>query len=371
MRRFFWTTLTLLIQLMSVALSAQTPKKPLRIGVVGLEHSHVNWILSRAKQAMEKPGDVEVVGIAEPDRELAERYLKRYNLPMSLVYSTVEEMLDKAKPEAVTAFNRIVNHLEVVKICAPRGVHVMVEKPLAISMDQARQMEALAKKHNIQLLTNYETTWYDSNHKAYKMAVEEAAIGPIRRIVVHDGHDGPSRMNKEFVAWLTDPATNGAGALFDFGCYGADLATWLLKGERPLSVSAVTLQIKPDVYPKVDDDATILLTYPKTQVVIQASWNWPFARKDMEVYGETGYVVTLDAQKMRVRLKDDKAERATEAASTDAPVHDPFTYFAQVVRGETKSVDDLSSLKVNMVVMEILDAARRSAKEHRPIDLKK
>ncbi|GAB3919580.1 Gfo/Idh/MocA family protein [Larkinella terrae] len=348
---------------------AQTAKKPVRIGVAGLVHSHVGWILNRAKKTGDP--DIEVVGIAEPNREVAERYMKRYGLPMSLVYSTLEEMLDKTRPDAVTAFNEISKHIDVVKVCAPRGIHVMVEKPLAVSLDQAKQMEALAKKHNIHLLTNYETTWYGSNHKAYQMAVKDGAIGPIRRIVVHDGHDGPSRMNKEFVAWLTDPVTNGAGALFDFGCYGANLATWLLKGQRPTSVSAFTLQIQPDTYPKVDDDATIVLVYPKTQVVIQPSWNWPFSRKDMEVYGATGYVFTLDGTKMRVRLKDDKTEQTTEAAKTDAPVSDPFDYLAQVVRGETKSVDDLSSLQVNMVVMEILDAARRSAKEGgKPITLK-
>lgn len=369
MRTIYGITFLLLAQLMSMTLSAQTPKKPVRVGVVGLVHSHVGWILNRAKQTGDP--NIEVVGIAEPNREVAERYMKRYGLPMSLVYSTVEEMLDKTKPEAVTAFNEISNHINVVKVCAPRGIHVMVEKPLAVSIDQARQMEALAKKHNIHLLTNYETTWYGSNHKAYQMAVSENAIGPIRRIVVHDGHDGPSRMNKEFVAWLTDPVTNGAGALFDFGCYGANLATWLLKGEKPVTVSAFTLQIKPDVYPKVDDDATIILQYPKAQVVIQASWNWPFSRKDMEVYGETGYVFTLDGTRMRIRLKEDKAEKPFEAAKTDAPVTDPFDYLAQVIRGETKSVDDLSSLKVNMVVMEILDAARQSAKAGgKPIALK-
>ncbi|MFD1140224.1 Gfo/Idh/MocA family protein [Larkinella insperata] len=352
---FLW----LLAQTVSMNTSAQSTKKPVRVGVVGLVHSHVGWILNRARQTGDP--NIEVVGIAEPNREVAERYLKEFGLPQRLLYSTVEEMLDKTRPDAVTAFNEISNHLNVVKVCAPRGVHVMVEKPLAVSIAQAKEMEALAKKHNIQLLTNYETTWYGSNHKAHRMAVQEGAIGPIRRIVVHDGHDGPAQMNKEFVAWLTDPVTNGAGALFDFGCYGANLATWLLKGEKPRTVSAFTLQIKPDVYPKVDDDATIILEYPKTQVVIQASWNWPFSRKDMEVYGETGYVFTLDGTRMRIRLKGDKAEQTTEAAKTDAPVGDPFDYLAQVVRGETKSVDDLSSLKVNMIVMEILDAARRSA----------
>ena len=349
---------------------AQGAKKPLRVGVVGLVHSHVNGILNKA---FKKTGqtDIEIVGIAEPNRELAERFSKQYGYPMSLVYPTVAEMLDKTKPEAATDFGRIVDHKKTVEACAPRGIHVMVEKPLATGFADAKQMEALAKKHNIQLLTNYETTWYGSNHKAYAMANSDKAIGDLRKIVVHDGHQGPKEIgvNKEFLDWLTDPVTNGAGALFDFGCYGANLSTWLMHNQRPLSVMAVTQQIKPDIYPKVDDEGTIILTYPKTQTIIQGSWNWPFARKDMEVYGQTGYVFTVDGTRMRIRLKDEKNEHPAEATQADAPAADPFAYLAKLIHGETKP-DELTSLENNVIVMEILDAARQSAKTGKVVLLK-
>lgn len=59
---------------------AQT--KPFRIGIAGLTHTHVHWLLGRADD-----GDLEIVGIAEPNRELAERYLKQYNLPLTLLYT--------------------------------------------------------------------------------------------------------------------------------------------------------------------------------------------------------------------------------------------------------------------------------------------
>ena len=342
--------------------------KPLRVGVVGLVHSHVHQILRLKNQ-----GDFEIVGIAEPNRELAERFAKQYGFSMTLVHASTEAMLDQTKPEAVTDFGRIIGHLKTVQACAPRGIHVMVEKPLAVSFDHARQMESLAKKHNIQLLTNYETTWYGSNHNAYKRIITDKTIGDIRKIVVHDGHEGPKEIGvqPEFLEWLTDPVENGAGALFDFGCYGADLSTWLMQGQRPTSVLAVTQQIKPDIYPKVDDEATIILTYPKAQAIIQGSWNWPFARKDMEVYGQTGYVFTLDGQKMRVRLKGDKSESSADAKPTDAPAVEPFSYFARIIRGEVKQVDGLTSLPTNMIVMEILDAARQSAKTGKAVVLTK
>lgn len=351
-----------------IQVHAQQSNKPLRIGVAGLTHGHVGWILGYKKNDI-----VEIVGIAEPNRDLAERMSKQYGFSMDLVYPSLDEMLEKKKPEAVTAFTSIYQHLDVVKACAPRGIHVMVEKPLTYRFDHALQMEALAKQYKIKLLTNYETTWYGSNHQAYRLVHTENALGPIRKIVVHDGHPGPKEIGvgPDFLSWLTDPIQNGGGAIIDFGCYGADLITWLMKGERPISVTAVTQQLKPDIYPKVDDEATIVVTYPHAQGIIQASWNWPVSRKDMEVYGQTGYAITIDALNMRVRKNEKEKEVPFTAEATQFPQNDPFAYLAGVVHGEIKSEDDLSSLKTNMVVVEILDAARRSAKEGKVIYLQR
>ncbi|MDQ4139463.1 MAG: Gfo/Idh/MocA family oxidoreductase [Bacteroidota bacterium] len=350
-----------------IAVSAQVkPAKPLRVGVAGLVHGHVGWVFDSNKR-----GDIEIVGIAEPDTELAQRYIKRYNLPASLIFSDLNEMLTKTKPEAVTAFNSIYGHLAVVQACAPRGIHVMVEKPLAVNLDHARQMEALVRKHPIHLLTNYETTWYGSNHKAYGMVHTDKSIGSIRKMVVHDGHQGPKEIGvgPEFLAWLTDPVQNGGGALIDFGCYGANLITWLMQGQRPISVTAVTQQLKPEIYPKVDDEATIVVTYPGAQGIIQGSWNWPYSRKDMEVYGQTGAIFALDNTHMLLRLKPDEPSQPYQTASLSAPYNDPFHYLTAVVRNEIKPKDDLSSLSNNMIVVEILDAARRSAQSGKTIFL--
>ena len=358
----------LVLTVNSYSAFSQSNQKPLRIGVAGLTHGHVGWILGYKKTDI-----AEVVGIAEPNRALAEKLSKQYGFSMDLVYSSLTEMLDKKKPEAVTAFNSIFQHLEVVKACAPRGIHVMVEKPLSYSLDHAKEMEALTKKHNIKLLTNYETTWYGSNHKAYQLVHTENAIGPIRKVVVHDGHQGPKEIGvgQGFLNWLTDPIQNGGGAIIDFGCYGANLITWLMKGERPISVMAITQQIKPDIYPMVDDEATIIITYPKAQGIIQASWNWPMGRKDMEVYGQTGYVTTINALDMRFRKNEKEKEVSLTAEPTQFPQDEPFAYLAAVLRGSINPGNDLSSLSNNMIVVEILDAARKSAKEGRVVYLGK
>jgi len=270
--------------------------------------------------------------------------------------------------QAVATFTRTFDHRRVVETCAARGVHVMMEKPLAVNLEHARAMAAAAKKGGIQLLVNYETTWYPANQAAYKL-LRENTIGDLRKVVVHDGHRGPKEIGcpPEFLQWLTDPVLNGGGALTDFGCYGADLMTWLMQGQRPTSVFAVTQHLKPDVYPKVEDEATIVVTYPKTQGIIQASWNWPYNRKDMELYGQTGYVLVPRNNLLRV-LKGDQPETETTVAPLTGPESDPLSYLVAVVHGDLRPAG-LSSLEVNMTVTEILDAARKSAATGKRVDL--
>ena len=356
-----------LLGAMCLHTSLAQKNKPLKVGVIGLTHTHVHWILGRPKA-----DDIQIVGIVEPNKALAERYMDQHGYSMDIVYDTMDEMIKATRPEAVTAFGTIYEHLAVVETCAPKGIHVMVEKPLAVSMEHAKKMEALAKKHNIQLLTNYETTWYATNHKAYDM-VNNGEIGDLRKIVIHDGHKGPIELgiNSEFIDWLTDPVANGGGAVVDFGCYGANLITWMTNGQKPEQVIAMTQTIKPDVYPKVDDEATILLKYPKMQGVIQASWNWPIARKDMEVYGKTGYIYSDNRNDLRYRLSEKQEEKSETLEERTYPYNDPFALLAAVIKGEvTLPPFALSSLENNMIVVKILDAARESAQTGRTIELK-
>ena len=337
----------------------------MRLGLVGLNHGHVAGFLNKF------PGryDAALVGVAEPDAALIKKYSGKYKLDPALFHTGLEEMLDRAKPQAVVVFTNTFDHLRVVEACAARGIHVMMEKPLSVSLTQARAIEAAARRGKIQVLVNYETTWHRGNQAALAFAAQPGALGPVRKMVAHDGHRGPKEIGvqPEFLAWLSDPARNGAGALFDFGCYGADLMTWLMHGERPLTVTAVTQHLKPEVYPKVDDEATIILTYPRAQGIIQASWNWPFDRKDLEVYGTTGSIRTVGMDRVR-RRRAGAEEEEVEAPPLDPRYDDPMSYLTAVVRGEVRPAG-LSSLEVNVVVMEILAAARRSAASGQTVTL--
>jgi predicted dehydrogenase len=346
---------------------AQPAKPPVRIAIVGLSHDHALGFFPRLRDRSE----VQLVGVVETNRELIEIYSKRFHLQPNLFFPSLDALFAKTNVQAVATFTSTFEHRAVVERCATEHVDVMMEKPLAVNMEHARAIEAAARRGNIQVFVNYETTWYPANRAAFEIVHDRKLIGEIRRIIVNDGHSGPKEIgcSKYFLDWLTDPVLNGGGALNDFGCYGADLATWFMDGERPLSVFAVTRQIKPDIYPKVEDDATIVITYPRALAILQASWNWSFNRKDMEIYGRTGYVLQPDADHLRARFEAEKDEKKITPEPIAGAEADPISYLAAVVRIEIEP-SGLSSLAVNMTVVEILDAAHESARTGKRVDLK-
>ncbi len=371
---FFYTLFALMtsamVSICQTSPQSQPSVSPLRLAVAGITHGHVSWILNRKDKT-----DILLVGIYEPNTELAARHAKRFGLDPKIFYKDLGKMLDEVKPEAVVAFGSIYEHLSVVEAAAPKGIHVMVEKPLAANLTQALRMETLAKKHNIHLLTNYETSWYATTEKAYQLVVDSNYIGKLTKAVFHHGHQGPKEIGvgKEFLDWLTDPVQNGAGALIDFGCYGANIMTYLMKGAQPVSITAVTQHFKPHIYPKVDDEATIVVSYPNSQGIIQASWNWPFGRKDMELYGDSGYIIAQNARNMLSRNQVQKDERSTRLSVSDVNVYeDPFTYFANVIRKKIVVQEHgLYALQNNITVMKILEAAKESARTGKAVLLKK
>ena len=342
--------------------------KPLRLAIAGLNHGHVSGFLTGA---LRRTG-VQLVGIYDPDATLLTRYADQNHLAAGIRFTDLAKMLDTSKPEAVATFTDTAGHAGVVEACAPRPITVMMEKPLAVNMKQARAIQDAAAKYGISVMVNYETTWYRSHGEIWKLLHEQKAAGDIRRMVAMDGHQGPKEIHvqPEFLAWLTDPVKNGAGALFDFGCYGANLMTWMMDNQRPLKVTALTQTDKPDIYAKVDDEATILVQYPKAQGIIQASWNWPFSRKDFEVYGEKGYAIATGGNNLRVQLPGQRAEESRTPEALKPEERDSLSYLTAVARGKFKPYG-LNSLENNVIVVEILDAARESARTGKTINLSK
>ena len=341
--------------------------KPLRVAIAGLNHGHVTGFLNGVRR---RAADIAIVAVWDPDATLLAKYGQSNHFAAGQLFTDLDKMLDAVKPEAVATFTDTYSHVKVVEACTPRHIPVMMEKPLAVDMKQARAIQQASERYNTPVFVNYETTWYRSHGEIWNLLHEQKAAGEIRRMVAMDGHQGPREIGvqPEFFAWLNDPAKNGAGALFDFGCYGANLMTWLMDNRRPLKVTALTQTDKPEIYTHVDDEATVLLEYPKAQGIIQASWNWPEGRKDFEVYGATGYAIATGGDRLRVHLPGAKAEENRTPPELNPREADSISYLIGVARGTFKP-SGLSSLANNVIVIEILDAARESARTGRTISL--
>ena len=358
--------------LLPLAGFGQTPSasdvKPLRLAIAGLVHSHVDGFL----RGVRNRNDVQIAGVFEPDTAVQHKYAEKYDLGKLPFFTDLGVMLDAVKPESVATFTSTYDHPVVVEACASRHIPVMMEKPLAVSLDHALAIRRAADAAGIPVIVNYETTWYRSHAAMWELMKDQHAGGEIRKMVAMDGHQGPKEIGvpPEFFGWLTDPVKNGAGALFDFGCYGANLMTWMMDNQRPLAVTAMTHRFKPQIYPRVDDEGTILIEYPKAQGIIQASWNWPFNRKDFEVYSERAYAIAVGGNTLRVRLPGQADEEArTKLADRPSDERDSISYLTAVARGKLKPTG-LSSLDNNIIVTEILVAARESAQSGKTIRLR-
>ncbi len=359
MIRFFAVMLSILLQTNAIA---NESVEPLKIAVIGLVHGHVEGVLWQAKDR----DDLQIVGIYDPDPALFAKYKDKYNLDESWYFDDLDEMLDTTKPDAASVMSSIKDHIDAVRACAPRGIHTLIEKPLAINAVDAMEMKMLSVKHDVHVLTNYETSWYASVRTAARLAKES---GGINRAVFRHGHKGPREIgcSEEFLDWLTDPEENGGGAIVDFGCYGANLMTWLMDNQRPQTVTAITRQLKPDVYPHVDDDATIVLGYEDSVGVIQASWAWTHDNKDMDLFTPGGSYHASKWDGLSMRTPDGPLESQSVDDRSDEQRNE-WTYLRKVIRGEC-AIDPLSSIENNLIVCLILDAARESARTGRAVEL--
>jgi predicted dehydrogenase len=352
-------TFTLLFLIHIIFTFAQ---EKLNVVVTGLSHDHAHVIINEFKE-----GKVTISGIVEADQELIKRYSKSYDLADSLFFKDLKTTLMELKPDAVLAYNPTSQHIDVARIALPMHIPLMVEKPLATNTKDAQEMAQLSRENSTPLLTNYETTWYASNQTlAKKIKADE--FGTIKRMIAKNGHQGPKEIgcSPEFLAWLTDPNKNGGGAITDFGCYGANLMTWLQDGKKPIAVTAVTRNFKPNVYPNVDDDATIILEYEHANGIIEASWNWSYNIKGFQVYGDNTSYNALDGNTLEYQKQANNTEYTP--LITDF-YKDHLSYLKAVINGEIMPENDLSSLKNNLIVVEILEAASKSAATGKRIKL--
>ncbi len=327
-----------------------------KIAVVGLVHSHVWGHLPHMLNAR----GAKLTAIAESNPELVAEARK---LGANVTYyGDYVKMLDEQKPDIVWAFVENNRHLEIAQACAPRHINIMFEKPLASTYHDAAAIRDLARKYNVRVMTNYQMAWWPSNYAAKKEA-DSGSIGKVWRLHGIVGHGGPGSegpRNKYFFAWLTDPVKNGAGALMDFGCYNALWSLWYLG--RPEKVYAQANHLRPETFPKVEDNADLMLSYPNAVGIFEASWDLPRSFQDLEIYGvgaRRGEGGSIYMKQSGATMQKGRESQEIPAAPLPADQSEPIAYMVSAIR-DNKPIEGLTAIDINVGVIEIIEAAKES-----------
>jgi predicted dehydrogenase len=344
--------------------------QPYKIAVIGLIHSHEGTYVPR----MTKSEQVKLVGIAESIPDLVNLAKERQGAKDVPFFDDYKKMLDETKPDFVWAFVENNRHLEILKECAPRHIHVIYEKPLASTYKDAVAMAELARKYNVKVMCNYQMAWWPANQIA-RSEVEKGVIGKTWRLRGIVGHGGPGSTGtgKYFFDWLTDPVKNGAGALVDFGCYNALWSLWYMG--RPESVYAEAVHLRPETFPKVEDSATLVLKYKNGINVFEGSWDLPRSFQDLEIFGSS---TALDGSlnrgsiymtQQKVELRNGRETRELPLTALPPEKADPIAFMADAIRNN-KPIEGITALEINLEVVEIIEAAKESIRTGRAVKLK-
>ncbi len=333
------------------------------IAFVGLRHGHCWRQLENVKTQAHA---IELVGIAESIPSLIAEAKALH--PDQYFTDDYKKLTKERKPDIVWAFVENNRHLEILEHMAPLGIHVIFEKPLASTFADAKRMRQLARKHDVQVMTNYQMAWWPTNQEIKRQA-DAGAIGDVWRmhgIVGHGGpgNDGPRR--SVFFGWLTDPVKNGAGALVDFGCYNALWALWI-KG-RPESVYARVDRLQTERFPKVEDNSVMVLDYPDGVGVFEGSWDLPHSFQDLELFGRAGSLY-MNREGVSIRKGRRGEPEDLAPAKLSKKRLDPLLYIADVV-SQGKRVDNIMALDINVGAVEILEAAKESIATGKPVKLR-
>lgn len=338
----------------------------LRIGIMGLTHDHI-WDHGHL-EAVQASEEAELVAAADLNQPLLAQMNQRYGNDIQ-TYDSYEAMLGAEKLAAVYIYADNASAADATELAAAHGLHVMAEKPMAATLDQAERMIRAAANAGTRLMVHWPFAWDSAFRHAIQLA-KDGAIGKLFQVRYRSAHAGPKEFGctPYFYNWLYDREKNGAGALIDYCCYGAVLAREVLG--QPTRVTAMAGRLQKD-YVEIDDNAIILMGYHHAIAITEASWTQvgnPFTYTPM-IYGSEGMLI--------VRRGENKVVLATEANPDgeliDPPANPPefengTAHFLHCIRSG-EPVAGVCNAETSRDAQEILQAGLISARDGGEVSL--
>jgi predicted dehydrogenase len=272
-----------------------------RIALLGLDHDHV-WTVAAELLSRD---DAVLIAAADPHPELRARAGSELGVP---TYPNQDELLAREQLDGVYIYTDNRTSAELAINAASRGLHALVEKPMAANRSDADRMIGAARQNGTRLMINWPFAWWPNLRRAIEMVREEDTIGRLWQVKYRAAHEGIVTMghSQQFADWVEDGGKAGGGALVDYCCYGAVLARVLLG--QPETVCALTGNYCRDDI-AVEDNAVMLMRYPQAMAIAEASWtqHGKIGAYTPVLYGERGSILVgprADGGLLRADLED-------------------------------------------------------------------
>lgn len=322
-----------------------------RIGVLGLHHDHV-W---SNLEELQKTGKAELVASADHFPELRDHYTEKFP---GKVYASYDELLANEDLTAVYIFgsNKLSEDLTVA--ACERGLHCLVEKPMASTLAGAERMLAAAKANGVRLMINWPFAWWPQLRHGICMA-QAGEIGQVWQVKYRAAHQGPVELgcSPQFCEWLYDAELNGAGALMDYCCYGAVLAQVILG--RPEQVTGAKLRtgLKPDL--KLEDNAILIMQYANAIATTEASWTQigKLTSYSTTIYGSEGTLLIEPDYNGRIILatSEDEEGRALVIPEQPADLVNASEHFLAAIEDPMMQIHPLCTAESGLCAQWVLE----------------
>lgn len=358
-------------------------EKKIKFGIVGLVHDHVwpVWGEGYINELLNLK-DVELIAAADTHKELLDRATKEFGIDKT--YFNYEEMLDKENLDAVLLAIPNDEKADVIDLIASKGIHILIDKPMAATFSQADRIHKTAQKTGIKLLVNWPSAWDPAMNKALSL-IQQGEIGNIFTIKSGLSNSGPEYhgCTKYLLEWMFSAEKYGGGALIDYCCYGI-LYPLFIMGLPKRVIGSGGRYVKKNIH--AEDNATVIMEYPKGYALITGSWTeygadetieeFSFDNKKVYFGGETGAISIrlwsygVWGNKNNIHVISANNPKGTLFTAEPLKEHEDTgpAYFVKCIK-EDLPIEGLVNSKLGRDIQEVMEAAYISIKKGKKIDL--
>ena len=352
-----------------------------RVAGINFDHMHMGDLL---RQVHDHP-DAEIVGIYDKSRDRMARAIADFAIPEDRVFTELDACVQQTKPDLTILCAATAEHADHVEQLARHRVNVMVEKPFAATVDDARRMIAAMRDSGKMMAINWPLAWVES-HVTCKRLIDEGAIGDLTEVHFYDGNRGPLyhladkvEVSPEEVerqkpgSWWYKRASGG-GSLLDYLGYGATLGTWFYDGKVPLEVTSVVDET-PGI--EVDQHSVTVCRYAHGLSKMETRWGtftdpWviqPQPKCGFVVVGTDGTISSYDYEDhVTIQTRDRPEPTPVPVDALPAGRRGPIEYLLGCLeRGEP--VGGPLAPELCLAAQRIVDTAALSARQKRTLEL--